>query len=281
LDATGSIMPYSPLELADAFIRAGELEDALDALNQHLATVDGDQRDETLRLRAAVLARFPDQPARLRAALADYAALPSPTAEDEDRRAALHEQLGDARSAAEALERARVLAPDDDRLTERQIALLVDHGWLDEAMVITTALPETWRWLLWRGDIALARKRDADALGQYTAALAHFEAHVDQSSRLAMNLKAQILIKRARAYRHLKRCIEAEADYRGAEAIIPNDPTLMFNRGLLAYDCKGLRHALPLCRDALDLAPPGLREWMRQKLREDPRYRALAGALLP
>lgn len=273
-------MPYSPLELADAFIRAGELEDALDALNQQLADPAADQRDDTLRLRAAVLARFPDQPERLRAALGDYAALAAPTADDEDRRAALHERLGDVRAAVDALGRARALAPDDSRLTERQVALLVEHGWLDEAAALVAALPETWQWLTWRGDIAIDRKRDAEALGHYAAALALFEAHVDQSSKLAANLRAQLLIKRARAYRHLKRCAEAEADYLAAEAIIPNDPTIMFNRGLLAYDCKGLRRALPLCRDALDLAPPGLRDWMRQKLREDPRYRELAGALL-
>jgi tetratricopeptide (TPR) repeat protein len=273
-------MPYSPLELADAFIRAGELEDALDALDQHLADPSAAHRDETLRLRAAVLARFPDQPERLRAALADYAALGAPTADDEDRRAALYEQLGDARAAADALGRARALAPDDSRLVEREITLLVDHGWLDEAAALAETLPQTWRWLAWRGDIAINRQRDGEAVRHYTAALVDFGARVDQASRLAANLKAQLLIKRARAYRHLKRCAEAEADYLAAEAIIPNDPTLMFNRGLLTYDCQGLRRALPLCRDALDLAPPALRDWMRQKLRDDPRYRELAGALL-
>lgn len=273
-------MPYSPLELADAFIRAGELEDALDALNQHLADPNAEKRDEVLRLRAQVLARFPDQPERLRAALGDYAALRAPTAEDEDRRAALYAQLGDARAAADALGRARALKPDDDRLTERQIALLVEHGWLDEAAELVAALPETWRWLVWRGDIAIDRKQDTEALAHYTKALADFEAHVDLSSKLAANLKAQLLIKRARAYRHLKRCDEAEADYLAAEAIIPNDPTLMFNRGLLAYDCRGLHDALPLCRAALDLAPPGLKAWMHQTLRDDPRYRELADALL-
>ena len=50
---------YSPIELAEAFIRTGELADALDALNPHL---EAQPNDETaLRLRAAVLMRLPGE----------------------------------------------------------------------------------------------------------------------------------------------------------------------------------------------------------------------------
>ena len=42
-------MGYSPLQLAQAFIKTGEIEDALDALNQHLEATPSD--DETRRLR--------------------------------------------------------------------------------------------------------------------------------------------------------------------------------------------------------------------------------------
>ncbi|MBZ0278924.1 MAG: tetratricopeptide repeat protein, partial [Anaerolineae bacterium] len=46
-------MGYSPMQLAEAFIKTGELTDALDALNQQLETVPQD--DYARRLRSQVL----------------------------------------------------------------------------------------------------------------------------------------------------------------------------------------------------------------------------------
>src|SRR5690242_19339862 len=79
-------MPYSPMELADAFIRAGELADALDALNQQL--IDQPADDEARRLRAQVLMRIPGEE-HVQAALGDLESIASPTQDDNLRRALL------------------------------------------------------------------------------------------------------------------------------------------------------------------------------------------------
>src|SRR5690606_8702827 len=101
-------MVYSPMELAQAFIKSGELSDALDALNRHLEQNPDD--DEGLRLRSEVLSRFRDT-VSLQKALNDLIQLHEPAFEDWVRRVALSQKLGDHRSTAYALKQALSLRP--------------------------------------------------------------------------------------------------------------------------------------------------------------------------
>ena len=118
-------MPYSPLQLAQAFIQTGEIEDALDALNEHLDTTPDDT--EGRRLRAQVLARIPGETA-LRKALADLDALSEQTAHDYILRSALWEKLGRGAESLEAAARGHQTHPEDERLIERYLYVLRTQG---------------------------------------------------------------------------------------------------------------------------------------------------------
>lgn len=187
-------MPYSPLQLAEAFIRTGELNDALDALNQHLASLPDD--DEARRLRASVLRRT-DNDGHLQAALDDLNALENPTAEDIVQRSIILQALDDWPGANAAMEQAHDLKPDDDRITERYLLTLEKSGSPDQAYALVQTLPKSWRWLQIAGELAQRLGDQEAALQSYDAALADLEKKLDtENSAFAANLKQVLLLKR-------------------------------------------------------------------------------------
>jgi len=258
--------PHTPLELADAFLRAGELPDALAALDAHLAGHPDDA--DARRLRIDVLLHLPD---RARDALVALDALPEPSGEDRLRRLTALAQLGEADGS-------EIGAVGDPALTEALLARLYSLGAVDPALRLLADLPKTWGWLRWSGDFYALK-------GDFTVAAEHFCSALEQLDHIEPNplvaaQKAALLLKRAAAYHRLKQYAAAEADYLAAEAIIPDDPMIPFNRGLVIFEQGNLRRALPLCRDALDHAPRALRDHMRDVLFGDPRYHMLAQALM-
>ena len=264
---------HTPIELAEAFIQTGELADALDALNQHLEATPDDANAR--RLRASVLLHLPG---RERDALADLDALAVLTADDGLLRAQTLETLGDPTGAFAALEQAWV-AYHDPRSAELLLRALYKRGEAAPALELLADLPKSWNWLGWSGDFYALKGELAIAAEHFCSALEQLDSA--EKNGLTEVQRANLLLKRAEIYRRLKRYAEAEADYQAAEAIIPSDPMIPFNRGLLIYEQGKLRAALPLCRDALDHAPEGLRDHMRRILTNDPRYKTLVQALLP
>ncbi len=263
---------YAPLELAESFIHAGELDDALITLDHHLADEPDD--NAARRLRIEVLLRLPN---RVQDALAALNDLRTPTADDQLQRAHVLEILGDEEGAFAAIEQAWALRPDL-RNADLLLQFLYRRHDSTRALDILADLPQGWKWLSWSGDFYALRGDHPRAVEDYCLALDQL-AQGDKSA-LSETQRAHLLLKRADAYRRLRRFADADADYRAAEAIIPNDPLIPFNRGLLVYEQGNLRQALPLCRDALDSAPEALRDLMRNTLMDEPRYRALGQALL-
>ncbi|NDJ60618.1 MAG: tetratricopeptide repeat protein [Chloroflexi bacterium] len=264
---------YSPLELAAAFIQAGELDEALDALNTYLAAHADDAR--VRRWRIGVLRRM-ESADHLRAALADLDQLAALTADDHIHRSVIHERLGDQASAISALRAGHAQHPDDHRITERLLQLLFAHDDLDEAAAILAALPPTWRWLTLSGDLAVRRGDAQTALAHYSAALTDLERYLAGMEPIfADGLRANLLFKRAHLYRDRDQFDDAAADYRAAEQIIPDDPLLPFNRGLLAYLRGDDSEAIRLCRAALDSAAPALHDHMTHVLGGDARFAEL------
>ncbi len=258
----------TPLELAEAFIEAGELPDALEALNHHLDAHPDDQ--SARRLRIDVLLRLPGHE---REALADLKALPELTDEDTIKRFGL---LGTTDELEAALKRS-LCAGDMLPLADLMLCRLYKVGASDRALALLADLPKTWRLLGWSGDFYALKGEDAVAAEHFCSALDQL-GQVDNA--LLELQRAALLLKRGAAYHRLRRYAEADADYQSAEAIIPNDPMIPFNRGLLIFEQSGLRRALPLCRDALDHASQTMRDHMRDLLMNDARYHVLAQALL-
>ncbi|HEX2623533.1 MAG TPA: hypothetical protein VHL11_25405, partial [Phototrophicaceae bacterium] len=141
-------MPYTPLELAAAFIKTGELDDALDALNQHLAATPSD--DEARRMRIETLLRMPEN---YQLALTDCDALSTPTADDCLKRSILCEKLNNLDSALQSMDTALQLQPGTERLIERQLYLLQLKGDFAAALKLLDVVPSTWRWKQWAGDL--------------------------------------------------------------------------------------------------------------------------------
>ena len=269
---------YAPLTLANAFIQAGELDDALDALNQHLEAHPED--DEARRLRVQVLMRKAGE-IQWGKIMEDSLALKNPTVDDYLQMSSLSERMNDYESAIFFAAEALKLKPEDNSLIERRIRLILEaDGDLIVVGQLLEQLPQHWRWLSWRGEIALLDSDFGSAVSHFSAALEHLEHTMDTVKvSFAANLKAQILIKRADVYQRLQSLSEADADYVAAEQIIPNDPMIPFNRGLIALLQGDSERGIELCWSAYTNAPAALREEMQKALAEDARYAPIAAAL--
>lgn len=243
-------MPYSPLELAEAFIKTGELPDALDALNTHLA--QSPQDADARRMRAGVHLRL-DQ---LQAALADLAGLDAP--DDRLMRATIHERMGDLEQALAAVE-----GEGEDRLIERRLDLLHKLGRIPAARTLADGLPRVWRWSQWSGDLAMAAGDDAAAVGHYSAALGGLPP---QNTNALRGIAARLLLARGDAHLATQAWDAADADYGAAAEIIPDEPMIAFNRGLIRYHQGDRQTGLAQCKQAIESAPAVMRPAMQAAL---------------
>jgi tetratricopeptide (TPR) repeat protein len=269
-------VPHSPLDLADAFIRAGELDDALAALSAQLAA----QPDDTgaRRLRAAVLLRLGDR-ASLHSALDDLAALPSITPDDLAQQSVISERLGDGDGALAAARQALALRPNDERLAERLAGLLAAQGELTAALDVVRAQPRTWRWLEREGDLLAQANDNVTAAARYGLVLALLETAFPDDNPFAVGLRAAVLLKRAETFRRLDDTANATNCLDAAAALSPGEPLLPFVRGLLLAQSGDDAGALALCAPAYAAANAPLQAEMRRALASDPRFGLLAARL--
>lgn len=264
---------YSPVELAEAFIRTGELADALDALNPHLEANPSDV--VALRLRAAVLMRLPGED-YARAALADLDKLDVKTADDYVQQSVIWQLgLGDWSQAVKSTEQAHQLSPDDERITER-LLMLYDHvGELDKAQALITMLPQTWRWLQLAGDLAQKANQPEAAIDHYNKATALLEDKMDTiHNPIAQNIMGMLTGSRAAAQLAAGRLPAAEFDYRAAADAFPTDLSYSLMVGLTLALQDKIDEAVMLCRSVLQ-DEPSLEVMLREKAAAYPALKPL------
>ncbi|MDX2161901.1 MAG: hypothetical protein SF162_11300 [bacterium] len=285
-------MGYSPMERAEAFLRAGELHDALDALSEQIAAIPDDQA--AYRLRIGILLRLahqePDQhDSHLQAAAADLTHLEPLMVEDLIHQYQVVQRLQGADAAHQLLiDRYTGSSPGDPAHDPRWVELLLEslyqRGDSATAINLLFDLPKTWRWLRWNGDFHALKGDDRVALDYYCSALDTLDETAQDSAPKAAgfigNLRAQLLIRRAAMYERLGLYAEAEIDLAEAESLLPADPMIRFRRGLMLFLSGQPDSAFALCRAALeDERQPALREAMIDLVREEARYAAVRAAL--
>ncbi len=281
---------YSSLELANAFILAGELPDALETLDAYLNGFPAD--DAARRLRADVLLRLAGSAsAGLHRALADLDALATPQPEDHYRRSVLLERLHDADAALAAIRTARSAAPQNERLAEREVTLLVAVGRFDAARAAVlarlAALPEQaparWRWLQWAGDLAVQQNDDSTAEGLYHAALDGLTGawSTAPNNVYTAGVRAHMQVALGHIARRAGQFAAAAGLYAAAGAVLHADPVIRFCQGLVQVGSGETDAGTQTCQSAYTDASAVLRAEMRKILEEDPRYAPIGAALPP
>lgn len=275
-------MPYSTLELARAFIQAGELPDALDALNQHLTTTPDDP--QARRLRAEINARMATSE-HLESALADLQNLSEMTTDDVILQMNLLEKLNRTEEALQVAANAPYMT--HQRLAEQYLHLLRSHQHHQKAMEIVRALqtasPDAWHWSQWAGDLSSDLNNHKQAIQHYSDALATIQKRYpidtqstaqvlasgnmgDAVSLTIEGIFARLLLARAEAHQHTEQWGLAEADYKAAAKLIPDDPVILFNLGVIAFRRGNPDNACALCQQALQKASPTLHNHMLASL---------------
>jgi tetratricopeptide (TPR) repeat protein len=186
-------MPYTPLELANAFVQAGELDDARAALTTHLEAAP--EEDDARRLRASVLWRLGDA----QAALDDLAHLARLTPDDYHLKLNAVAKAHDDAAARDTGEAALAAYPGDERLAEHVVHLLIAAGDDAQAAAVVATMPRSWRWLETGGRLAALRGDYAEAVRLFDAALLDLEAKMNPAQPLAAQLRAQLEAARAAA----------------------------------------------------------------------------------
>jgi tetratricopeptide (TPR) repeat protein len=268
---------YSPIELAEAFIRTGELADALDALNPHL---EANPSDETaLRLRAAVLMRLPGED-HARAALADLDKLSVKTVDDYIQQSIIMQMgLGDWSQAVSATEQAHQLAPNDERISERLLMLYEQVSELGKAQALIATLPQTWRWLQLAGDLAQKAQQFDAAIEDYNKAAALIESKMDTiHNPIAQNILGMVVGSRAAAQLAAGRLPAAEFDYRAASDAFPSDLSYSLMVGITLALQDKLDEAVMLCRSVLE-DEPTLEIMLHEKVKAHPALETLVKRL--
>lgn len=277
-------MAYTPMQLAEAFIQAGELPDALDALDQY-HTVEPDD-DDAWRLRADVLLRMTGDDS-LQGALDALDRVSLATASDMILRSVILDRLDKSNDALAVIKDAHTQFHDDERLTERYLYMLRQRGQIDTAYAVVRKLPQEWRWLQWAGDLAVDAGDYRTAAIHYTDAIdnIHLRYKIDTAhparaifddtatEAAAMTISgiyARLLLTRADAFTRIEAWSLADTDYTTAAVLLPDDPSVTFNHGLLAFRRGDVEMAVSLCKDALAACSETLREHLLTTLEDEP-----------
>lgn len=255
---------YTPLELAQAFIKTGEIQDAREALDEHLDAHPDDQ--EVLRMRAEVLMRFDNEQA-WQLAVADYQQLETMTAQDILRYSVLMEKLARMEQAKAVLRQSVERFPDDVRLLERYVHCLQQSGDYAEALKLVGQQPRNWRWLQWQADILREQGNFKQAIVAYTDALSALQAHIaGMDKNWSDSLQARLLLARANCYLRRQDYLHAESDINTAKAFVADEPILDFYRGLIYHAQGNADEALVTLQRALNNASGQVAAEMWQEL---------------
>ncbi len=269
---------YAPMELAQAYLRTGELVYALEALDEQLAQHPDD--DDARRLRGQLRARVGNPP-RYADALADYQAICNKTAEDYVQLSIIHQHMGDIAQALASMAQARVLDPSQERYAERMVHLHVSEGALAAALAVVQQQRRGWRWQQWEGDLSAALGDPAHALTCYESAIQglHKVMQTIGKTPMLLAIEGRLCLRMADALRRTQRLDEARVFLAQARRYLPPDATLNFLGGLLTFLAGDRETGINTCKKALQQMNDHLKTRMLTDLEEDPALAELRAEL--
>ncbi len=269
------------LEKADYLLLGGDAPDALDVLAAALQAAPDDPRPYARRAEIRVSlgesAAVDSGGPMLRQAVADLdraVALGLDTAALRFLRLRALAALDDLPAARAAYDEALALDPDNGRLREWGVRLAIRAGDLTQARRLVgaelAAAPGSFHWGRWQADLLLHGGDDAGACDAFTALLeSHAPAEPPPGAGLPAALNdprawqavnwGDLLLKRAEARRRLADFAGALADLAAAAVYLPDDPTVAFGRGLIAWGQGDIDGAFDLLRAGLAAAGPEVR----------------------
>ena len=222
-------MAYTPMELANAFVRTGELDDALEALNDQLTQHPCD--DDARRLRASVYQRLGDE--RLAQALADLNTIDDKTADDLTHISIIQEKTGDIAGAIETMQSVLDRVPTQERLVERLVQLYIYEERYEEALKLVRAQARDWRWWQWEGDLLALTGNDAQTIARYGLAMAQIDALLaERPGDYLHAIKGRIALVRGCAYQRMGLLNPAREHFMLALELL-KDESIHFNLALL------------------------------------------------
>lgn len=263
-------MPYTPMELANAFLRTGELDDALEALNAQLS--QDATHAEARELRAKLfLSRN-----HLNDALLDAQQLPD-SAEAHVLRSLIYERMEQLQEALAEMNLAREIAPQEERYAERVVHLYRKQSRWQDALAVIATQPNTWRWNQHEADICAILGEYERSITLYSTVIDALTGLIQQAFQKAfmVSLRGRVLIARAECYTHLKRYTLAQEDYLKAKKAIPDDPTIDFNLGVIQALEGNMVGAVSACREALLYASDEVRQHLYASLEATPALASL------
>ncbi|MCS6835589.1 MAG: tetratricopeptide repeat protein [Anaerolineae bacterium] len=211
---------YSPLQLAESYLKTGEWAYVLEALADHLAQQPDDQVARLLRVQ--VLIRLNE----LSAAQAEAALLADDDPSAWHWRGILHSRAGQPAEAVFCAEQACALAPGDERLAERLLDLYSAAERWQEARRLILAQPPRWGWLARLAEVE-------NALGNYEAARTAYERALEALGQASTSpfsylrpIRGTLLAALARTYAALGADDQAQAAHQQARRLLPRDPSL-------------------------------------------------------
>lgn len=269
---------YTPMELAQAYLRTGELLYALEALDEQLTQHPND--DDARRLRGQLRARVGNPP-RYADALADYQAIQHKTAEDYVQLSIIHQHMGDLAQALASMTQAHTLDPRQERYAERIVHLHVSAGALKEALAVVQQQRRGWRWQQWEGDLSAALGDYAHALTCYDSAIEglHRVMQTIGKTPMLLAIEGRLCLRMADVLRRTQRLDEARAFLAQARRYLPPDATLNFLGGMLTFLTGDHDAGINTCKKALQQLSDHLKAQMLDDLAADPTLADLLAGL--
>ncbi|MEO1286950.1 MAG: hypothetical protein AAFV93_04225 [Chloroflexota bacterium] len=245
-------MPYSPMELAEVFLKTGELDDALEALQEQLTQEPDDDVARQLYIQVKMRLAKASELANL---VQEFDRLNELTIDDYQLQSVIFERTNQLDHAIDVIRVAHQLDPENPRLIERLLDLYLANQAYDEALELVRQQARTWQWLEREGDILVLLGNDILATARYGLVLAHLD---DLTGTIREDylqaLRLRVILARAHAYRRLEHTAPAREHYQLAQSIVKDDVTIQFNLGLLDFLDGDTESAIQQCQTALEQA---------------------------